>query len=191
MEEVFSFGQIEYKNFEKEIKLTMILRDWISEISEPDIVEHFNIGSGDLRRITNNAKWFLRTATQISRLVADSSVTKEISDLNLRMSHGIKHSLIPLVKLRGIGRMRARKLYNSGFTTIKSIAGAPVEKLAVVPLIGKNLADSIHEQALNPNSKPKSRKKRTPKDKIIKKKSSEKEVDENNQKTKKSLDKFL
>ena len=195
MEEVFSFGQIEYKNFEQEIKLTMILRDWISEIPEPDIVEHFNIGSGDLRRIINNAQWFLRTATQISRLVADSSITKDISDLNLRIAHGIKQSLIPLVKLRGIGRMRARKLYNNGFTSIKSIASAPIEELAVVPLIGKNLASSIHEQALNPNSKtkptPKSKIKRTPKEKIIKKKSNEKKVDKPKKKSKKALDKFL
>jgi helicase len=193
MEEVFSFGQIEYKNFEQEIKLTMILRDWISEIPESDILEHFNIGSGDLRRITNNARWFLRTATYISRLVADSSVTKEISDLNLRVSHGIKQSLIPLVKLRGIGRMRARKLYNNGYTTIKSIAVAPVEKLAVVPLIGKNLASSIHEQALNPNSKTKSKSKikRTSKEEIIKKKPDENKVNESNKKSKKALDKFL
>ncbi len=155
MEEIHYFGQTDYADFAQEIKLTMILRDWISEIPEPDIVEHFNIGSGDLRRITNNAKWFLRTATQISRLDADSSVTKEFSDLNLRISHGIKYSLIPLVKLKGIGRIRARKLYNSGFTTIKSIAIAPVEKLAVVPLIGKNLANSIHEQILNSKSKVK------------------------------------
>ena len=195
MEEVFSYGQIEYKNFEQEIKLTMILQDWISEIPEPDIIEHFNIGSGDLRRIINNAKWFLRTATQISRLVADSSVSKEISDLNLRVSHGIKQSLIHLVKLKGIGRMRARKLYNNGFISIKSIAAAPIEKLAFVPLIGKNLAKNIHEQALNPNSKPKtkskSKLKRTSKEKIIKKKSNQSEVDESNQKSKKALDKFL
>jgi helicase len=186
---------MDYADFAQEIKLTMILRDWISEIPEPDIVEHFNIGSGDLRRITNNARWFLRTAKQISRLDADSSVTKEISDLNLRIAHGIKHSLIPLVKLRGIGRMRARKLYNSGFTTIKAIAQAPIEKLAVVPLIGNKLAISIHEQVLNPKSKKKSKSKpeikRTPKKKIIKKESNESEVDESTKKSKKALDKFL
>ncbi|MHA1646085.1 MAG: helix-hairpin-helix domain-containing protein, partial [Promethearchaeota archaeon] len=195
MEEIHSFGQMDYADFAQEIKLTMILRDWISEIPEPDIIEHFNIGSGDLRRITNNARWFLRTATQISRLDAGSSVTKEISDLNLRIAHGIKHPLIPLVKLRGIGRMRARKLYNSGFTTIKAIAQAPVEKLAVVPLIGNKLAISIHEQVLNPKSKKKSKSKpkikRTPKEKIIKKASNESEVDESTKKSKKALDKFL
>ncbi|MHA1562513.1 MAG: helix-hairpin-helix domain-containing protein, partial [Promethearchaeota archaeon] len=195
MEEIHYFGQMDYADFAQEIKLTMILRDWISEIPEPDIVEHFNIGSGDLRRITNNARWFLRTATQIARLDADSSVTKEISDLNLRIAHGIKHSLIPLVKLRGIGRIRARKLYNSGFTTIKAIAQAPVEKLAVVPLIGNKLAISIHEQVLNPKSKKKSKSKpeirRTPKEKIIKKTSNESEVDESTKKSKKALDKFL
>ena len=191
MEEIFSYGQMDYSDFAQEIKLTMILRDWISEIPEHDIVEHFNIGSGDLMRIINNAKWFLRTATQISRLDADSSVSKDISDLNLRVSHGIKQSLIPLVKLKGIGRIRARKLYNSGFTSIELIALAPIEKLAVVPLIGKNLATSIHEQALDPKTKPKSKIKRTPKEEIIKKQPDENEVDKPNQKSNKALDKFL
>ncbi|QEE16152.1 DEAD/DEAH box helicase [Promethearchaeum syntrophicum] len=191
MEEIYTYGQKDYSDFAQEIKLTMILRDWISEIPEPDIVEHFNIGSGDLRRIINNAQWFLRTAAQISRLDADASVTKEFSDINLRVSHGIKHSLIPLVKLKGIGRIRARKLYNSGYTTIKLIKSAPLEKLAVVPLIGEKLARSIHEQILNPNAKPKSIIKRTPKKKIIKKKTNENEEDDSNQNPKKSLDKFL
>ena len=59
----------------------------------------------------------------------------------------MKAELVELTKLRGVGRVRARSLYNSGFRTIKSIKDAPAEKLGLVEKIGPVLAKKIKEEA--------------------------------------------
>ena len=53
---------------------------------------------------------------------------------------------MPLVRLRGIGRIRARVLYKSGYKTLESLKRAPISKLVELPLIGPRLAKVIKEQ---------------------------------------------
>jgi len=50
------------------------------------------------------------------------------------------------VKLEGVGRVRARILYNSGLKTVEDLKHAPVENLTKLPLIGPRLARRIKEQ---------------------------------------------
>ncbi len=52
-----------------------------------------------------------------------------------------------MVRLKGIGRVRARVLHNSGLKTLGDLKRAPLEKLTELPLIGPKLAKSIKEQA--------------------------------------------
>jgi len=53
---------------------------------------------------------------------------------------------LPLVRLEGIGRVRARVLHNSGLKTLTDLKRAPLEKLTSLPLIGPKLAKKIKEQ---------------------------------------------
>ena len=57
------------------------------------------------------------------------------------MKHGIKRELIPLVKIRNIGRVRARRLFNNGFTTPAKILEAGEEKIA--PILGQGVTSMI------------------------------------------------
>jgi helicase len=63
-----------------------------------------------------------------------------------RVRYGVTERLLPLVRLKGIGRVRARVLYNSGFTTVASLKRAPLGRLVEIPLIGPRLAKAIKEQ---------------------------------------------
>jgi helicase len=63
-----------------------------------------------------------------------------------RIEKGVKAELLPLVRLKGIGRIRARLLFNSGLKTIEDIKKVPLEKLTSLPLIGPKLARKIKEQ---------------------------------------------
>jgi helicase len=54
--------------------------------------------------------------------------------------------LLPLVVLEGIGRVKARALYNAGFTDVPKIAKASQGKLASVPKIGPTVADKLKHQ---------------------------------------------
>jgi helicase len=71
---------------------------------------------------------------------------KELSELQIRIKFGIKNELIPLVRLKGIGRVRARALYDAGFLDLKMVAEAPEAKLSSVSKIGPNLAKRLKEQ---------------------------------------------
>jgi len=63
-----------------------------------------------------------------------------------RTQKGVKKELLPLVKLVGIGRVRARILYNAGLKTIEDLKKAPMKKLTRLPFIGLKLAKKIKDQ---------------------------------------------
>jgi len=62
------------------------------------------------------------------------------------VKYGCKEELLRLVRLRGIGRVRARTLYKHGFKNIAMLRKASVETLARLPGIGINIAKQIKEQ---------------------------------------------
>jgi helicase len=63
-----------------------------------------------------------------------------------RSAKGVKSELLPLVRLEGVGRSRARILFNTGLKTLKDLKHAPIEKLTSLPLIGPRVAKKIKEQ---------------------------------------------
>ena len=70
----------------------------------------------------------------------------EINDLSLRVQYGCKKELLNLVSLKGIGRVRARALFNEGFKTINELRGVPLKRLAQIKSIGEGVAKSIKSQ---------------------------------------------
>jgi helicase len=68
------------------------------------------------------------------------------NELIERVAKGIKKELLPIVKLEGIGRVRGRIIYNSGYKTIEDIKHATIEELTNLPLIGPRVAKRIKEQ---------------------------------------------
>jgi len=49
--------------------------------------------------------------------------------------------LVPLVSIRGIGRVRARKLYGSGIKTVLQVKRAPLQEL--IGILGKKVAEKV------------------------------------------------
>lgn len=134
-----------FESFLSEIKTAMFLRDWIDERSEEFLLESYNIGPGDIRNMVDLANWLLYSAGEIGRLFK-AKKSGEVKRLQLRVRHGIKEELLPLISLRGIGRVRARKLFARGFKTLKDIKDADIRAISRVELIGKKLAESIKRQ---------------------------------------------
>jgi helicase len=67
-------------------------------------------------------------------------------EVQQRVEKGVKKELLPLVKLEGVGRVRGRILFNSGYKTIDDIKNARIEDLTGLPLVGPKLAKKIKEQ---------------------------------------------
>jgi helicase len=131
-----------------ELKTAACLMQWIQETPEDKIVGQFGIGPGDLRSLIELADWLLYAAAEIAKVFKLSEEVKNLSKLRLRVAFGVKEELLELVSLRGIGRVRARNLYNAGFKSLKDIREATVTELAQVPAIGRVIAEDIKNQVL-------------------------------------------
>jgi helicase len=138
---------MEYDDALQEMRTIMVLNSWIDEQKEDSILETLGAEPGDLHRAVDSADWLLYCLAELGRLFGKYDAIKEASFLRKRVAVGVKSELVELTKLRGVGRVRARSLFNSGFRTIKSIKEAPAEKLGLVEKIGPTLAQRIKEEA--------------------------------------------
>jgi helicase len=137
---------IEREQFLGEVKTAMVLNDWITEKTEADILEQHGVQPGDRYSAVHNAEWLLYSAHEIADIVGAPDHRRQLGELNDRVKHGVSKKLLPLVRLKGIGRIRARILYNSGLTSIAELKKAPLQRLIAIPLIGPRLAKVIKEQ---------------------------------------------
>jgi helicase len=135
----------EYEWFLSDLKTASLIEDWVDEIIEDKIVTKYNVGPGDIHNIVETVQWLLHAAREFARMYNFSCVS-ELTDLVLRVQYGCKKELLNLVSLKGIGRIRARQLYSSGFKTINELKGVPVKRLAQIKTIGDGVAKSIKKQ---------------------------------------------
>jgi helicase len=138
--------QMGYEEFLGEVKTAMIMKSWIEEATEEQILDRFNVQPGDLFRIIENAKWLLHATHELTLLLGDKEINPLAAELEERVSKGIKQELLPIVKLEGVGRTRGRIMYNAGLKTIEDVRHASLDDLTNLPLIGPRLAKKIKEQ---------------------------------------------
>ena len=74
-----------------------------------------------------------------------------------RIRYGVKGELTELVSLRGVGRTRARKLFDSGIRNKSDIISVPEKELAAIPGIGPALAKSLKQQTGASRTEPEER----------------------------------
>lgn len=138
--------RIAYEEFLGEAKLAWTLKSWIEEASEDELIERFRVQPGDLYRIIDSAKWLLYASHELALLFKHKDILPALSQLMERTQRGVKKELLPLARLEGIGRIRARILYNAGFKSLEDLKKAPMERLTSLPLIGLKLAKKIKDQ---------------------------------------------
>ena len=119
---------------------------WINEGTEIDLSDQLNIESGDMHRMVETANWLVYSLRELSRLVGRTDLIKELDVLRQRITYGIKEELTDLVKIKGIGRVRARKLHRNNIRTRQDLATASVNQLAAIDKIGMTVANNIKSQ---------------------------------------------
>jgi helicase len=67
-------------------------------------------------------------------------------ELAIRVENGASRELLDLIELSGVGRVRARRLYDAGYTSREKLKGAVLNTLAAIAGIGDKLAASILNQ---------------------------------------------
>jgi len=135
---------IAYEEFLGEIKTALVLEGWIEETSEEKLLERFRAQPGDLYRTIENAKWLLHATHELTLLWKETEIRSLAYELVERVTKGIKKELLPIVKLEGIGRVRGRMMFNSGYKTVEDIKYAKMDDL--VRLLGAGTAKKVKEQ---------------------------------------------
>ncbi len=132
------------------LKTTLMLYQWTEEDKEDLICDSFNVGPGDIYRHIESAQWLLYTAEVIAKLFHWRNLTFVLGNLRKRVKYGIKEELLQLTKLKGIGRIRARNLFDQGFKKASELKHSSIEDIAKVPQISKALAKDLLIQVLQP-----------------------------------------
>lgn len=128
------------------LKTAEVLEAWTTETPIVEITERFGLGAGDLRAKVEDADWLLfgtsRLAVRYERRLA-----RPVEELSLRVRYGIKEELLDLVQLRGVGRARARALFNAGFPDREALRSASVDRVAQAlrsPRVAEMVLREVH-----------------------------------------------
>jgi len=134
----------DYDDFLNSIKTALFFKEWINEKDEEYLLETYNVRPGEIRIKLSLADWLLYASEELTRMLKLKETIKEVIKIRLRLKHGIKEELLPLIKLENIGRVRARKLFNAGIKDIGEVKKAKAADL--IQLLGKKVALKIKEQ---------------------------------------------
>ena len=135
--EVFEEG------FFQSVKAAFVFSSWIDELSERDILDRFGATPGMLHSLKTNANWLLYSLRELSKLTS-SGDPLFIEMVRHRMRYGVKRELLPLVRLKGVGRVRARRLFRAGFKSSGALKMADITTLSQA--VGRATAVSIKKQ---------------------------------------------
>jgi helicase len=103
----------DFEDWLSALKTARLLEDWASELDEDEITERYGVGPGDIRGKVDTAQWLLGAAESLSTEL-DLGVSSAIREARLRVEHGVREELVDLAGVRGVGRKRARRLFDAG-----------------------------------------------------------------------------
>ena len=141
--EVELYAEENYDWLLREVKTASMLMDWIGEVREEEISNSYHIGPGDIKRIAETAEWLMHAASRLSRHM-ELGVTYRALQLAKRIHYGAGPELLALLDLKGIGRVRARKLYQAGYTSIDKLKEARSEEIGRI--VGFKIGEKVIAQ---------------------------------------------
>lgn len=122
------------------LKTAVVLYDWADERDEDRIAEKHSVAPGDVRTRVERADWLLYAAESLAKLV-ESEHQRKVHETRLRVQHGVRDELLDLVSVSGIGRVRARRLYEAGIEDRDDLRDASVDRVA--RLLGPKTAENV------------------------------------------------
>jgi helicase len=135
------FGEDE--GYYRALKTAMLLYDWSMEVPETLICERYSVGPGDIHNLLESSNWLLHATGRLSGMFVPR-FAKLVREYETCLKHGIKRELLPLVTLRNIGRVRARRLFNNGLISPTAVREAGEDRIASI--LGRGIAAQIFSQ---------------------------------------------
>jgi helicase len=128
------------------LKTARLLEDWASEVDEDQITERYGVGPGDIRGKVETAQWLLGAAESLASEL-DLAATPGVRKARTRVEHGVREELVDLAGIRGVGRKRARRLFDAGIETRADLRDAD-KSVVLAALRGREkTAETVLENA--------------------------------------------
>lgn len=137
--------ETEFESLLASVKTAALAAMWIGEKNEEEMTGFYGIGPGDVRNLMETCVWLMHATAEIAHLVK-APLAREARELAVRIDYGVRRELMDLIELEGVGRVRARKLYEAGYRDREALRGVALETLAAVPSIGEKVAAHILAQ---------------------------------------------
>ena len=109
------YEDVRFEEWLSALKTARLLEDWTDEVDEDRITERYGVGPGDIRGKVDTAEWLLGAAEQLAGEVGLPAVP--VREAKKRVEYGVREELLELAGVRGVGRKRARRLYEAGIET--------------------------------------------------------------------------
>ncbi|ELY54851.1 ATP-dependent DNA helicase [Natronolimnohabitans innermongolicus] len=139
------FEEERFEDWLAALKTGKLLEDWADETDEERITDRYKIGPGDLRGKVDTAEWLLGAAESLAAEI-DSEWTVAVREARARVEHGVGEELLELVSVGGVGRKRARHLYDRGIEEPADLRSAD-KGVVLSALKGEKTAETILENA--------------------------------------------
>ncbi|MBX0322431.1 ATP-dependent DNA helicase [Halomicroarcula sp. F13] len=107
------FEDERFEDWLSALKTARLLEDWADEVEEDTITERYGVGPGDIRGKVETAEWLLGAAESLASEI-DTDAARAVSEARIRVEHGVREELVDLAGVRGVGRKRARRLFEAG-----------------------------------------------------------------------------
>jgi helicase len=128
------------------LKTARLLEDWASELDEDRLTDRYGVGPGDIRGKVDTAQWLLGAAESLTSEVG-MDVAPAVRRARTRVEHGVRSELVDLAGVRGVGRKRARRLFEAGVETPADLREAD-KSVVLAALRGRQkTAETVLENA--------------------------------------------
>ncbi len=134
----------DYDEFLQSVKTAIALGAWIEEAGEDKLLEEYNMTPGDLQAKRDIVDWLLYSLIELCKLLKWQRKITDLERLRLRVEYGAREDLLPLLRLKGIGRIRARKLVASKIRTLEEVRRIDFATLKL--LLGEKISIDIKDQ---------------------------------------------
>ena len=121
----------------------LMMEKWINEKREQELFKDFNLAPGLLFGKTRIIEWLAYSTVELSKVLNQPRHMVPAKKLSRRVKHGVKEELLALVELKGIGRVRARRLFSAGITKPSEVKNGMHK---VEALLGKKVAEQLERQ---------------------------------------------
>jgi helicase len=112
----------------------------------------YGIQSGDLQRTVGsqgNMSWLLGFAESVARMYKKWNIARKIDDLDVMLRYGISDKLVPICRVRNIGKERGKALFTVGYCDVESIATANPGDIAEVKVNDKKMGIKVAESIVH------------------------------------------